>query len=134
MSTQTVGAITYRQLSGFRCFAPGCSHMFEELCAIPHGWQVTSKMVKNLATKNYALSYLCRCPEHLEQGAIGGFGQRMLDSIDPSVIEEVKIYRSAALCCGHEEKVLNPDAVAVKWFECALCGRTRNEVVKTEVW
>jgi hypothetical protein len=41
-----------------------------------------------------------------------------------------------ALCaCGAAtETCLNPDAVAVKWYECALCGRTRNEVVKAEVW
>jgi len=37
-------------------------------------------------------------------------------------------------CGAATETCLNPDAVAVKWFECALCGRTRNEVVKAEVW
>ena len=29
---------------------------------------------------------------------------------------------------------LNEDAVAVKWFKCRLCGRTRKEIVNKEVW
>ena len=34
----------------------------------------------------------------------------------------------------HEDYLLNPDAVAVKWFKCKLCGRTRKEIVNKEVW
>jgi hypothetical protein len=33
-----------------------------------------------------------------------------------------------------DDYVLNPDAVAVKWFKCKLCGRTRKEIVNKEVW
>jgi hypothetical protein len=33
-----------------------------------------------------------------------------------------------------DEYVLNPDAAAVKWFKCKLCGRTRSEVIDKEVW
>jgi len=36
--------------------------------------------------------------------------------------------------CEHEEVLLNPDAVAVKWYKCRLCGRTRREEIRKEIW
>jgi len=36
--------------------------------------------------------------------------------------------------CEEYDSLLNPDAVAVKWFKCKLCGRTRKEIVNKEVW
>lgn len=36
--------------------------------------------------------------------------------------------------CRHDDVCENPDAVAVKWFKCSKCGRTRKEIVKSEVW
>ncbi len=40
------------------------------------------------------------------------------------------------LCCfcGDKEFLMNPDAVAVKWWKCVQCGKTRREIVKSEVW
>ena len=33
-----------------------------------------------------------------------------------------------------DDYAINEDAVAVKWFKCKLCGRTRKEIVNKEVW
>ena len=41
-------------------------------------------------------------------------------------------FHKAALQCEHDDRLLNPDAVAVKWFKCSKCGRSRREDIKAE--
>ncbi len=126
----------YQRLPGYRCFHPTCQNTFKELSDIPRGWTVTARMVENLATHNYALSYLCRCPVHPE-GAPGNeaFAQRLgrIMAAEQGVGDWIN--EKPTIVCTHvHDNCLNPDAVAVKWFECSLCGRTRSVTVSTEVW
>ncbi len=54
--------------------------------------------------------------------------------MDRGIGSGVSFDHARCACGATTEMCLNPDAVAVKWYECALCGRTRSVTVSTEVW
>ncbi len=129
----------YLSKPGYRCFHPECKNTFSVLSDIPCGWTVTAKMVENLATHGYTLSYLCRCPVHPEIVAYTPPLSNWSESIKKNHEHQDNPMKhfypgDTPTAHDHSDRCLNPDAVAVKWFECALCGRTRSVTVSTDVW
>jgi len=141
----------------YKCAIPGCGMWFTDLNCIPKGWSVTCQMVPRPGTDFFsALSYRCLCEAHQEDNYAPDMAalstntvsiyngvltaekirERMdlLDKMFP--FSPMKSIGGINLCaCGAAtETCLNPDAVAVKWYECAQCGRTRSETVRAEVW
>jgi len=115
---------------------------FTDLNCIPRGWSVTCQVVRRADGNCFsALSYRCLCPAHQEnnyapvEGALRNesFAQR-LGRIMALATGDWVNEKPTIVCMHAQDNCLNPDAVAVKWYECAQCGRTRSETVKAEVW
>ncbi len=112
-----------------------CSSWFDDLRNIPNGWTVTTKMVEHLVTHNYYLLYFCRCPVHPAPRVDNIFsGESIAWDEGKQAFVGYTAPKPTVHCMHVHDNCLNPDAVAVKWFECALCGRTRSEVVRKGVW